>query len=99
MYKPNHHPYLETFDSCRDTSVIIESFNHIKNASICWVAHELLDIDCHRALSNQNIQYFIDKAAIVFICVQTSELLAKIHFNKSLNVIEPKAVGVHPVRV
>lgn len=89
-------PYLEILSTSSNAGTITESFDHIKSISICWVAHEILEAEYEPTLSEKGIDIGIQRSCIVFTDNRTHELLAKIHFDKSLNVIDSVAESAVP---
>lgn len=80
------YPHLELSHRI-DTDIIRTSFDKVKNIPLCWMAREVLDLQCEQALSERAIQYKIEHAAIVFTHAATQDKLASIYFDRDINFI------------
>ena len=97
MLIKNRFPHLEIRNVKANTSIIIDSFDHIRDISICWVAMEVLEAHYQSAFTKHKIHFSIEKGTIIFKHKETDELMAKIFFDKSLNIMEQRTAAFYPL--
>ena len=83
-----HYPHLELCYSTIDQSKIIDAFQDIKDISICWLAHEELEFKHGTGFSSIGIDCIKNKANLDFIQRGSGRIIAKVHFDQSLNTIQ-----------
>ncbi|UII23313.1 hypothetical protein [Fulvivirga ligni] len=84
MISIENYPRLEFFIHSSAEELIDKSYRHVEKLPICWVAHEEMELEYGKALSEHGVEIEMNEGQLLYKDKLSDTVVARILFSKKL---------------